>query len=124
MCFPYYANPVSASDPSPSLELRPDTPDLWRERCTPTANNDYWFDADYFKLRSVAATLPVGFAFPSRVTDAMLTVTLADAFTWYKEVPWWDVEIPGNDGANGDGVGSSDRVPAPTTVTFSLRVRF
>lgn len=72
----------------------------------------------------MVATVPVGFAFPGQVTEALLTVSLANAFPWYKEIPWWDVEIPGNDGANGDGVGSSDRVPAPTTVTFSLRVRF
>jgi outer membrane receptor protein involved in Fe transport len=118
LCSPYYV------DPATSLELRAETPDLWRERCTPTAAADYWFDADYFKLRSVAVTVPLGFAFPDRIHDAMLTVTLSNAFTWYKEIPWWDVEIPGNDGANGDGVGSSDRVPAPTTITFSLRVRF
>jgi hypothetical protein len=72
----------------------------------------------------VAVTVPLGFAFPDRIQDAMLTVTLSNAFTWYKEIPWWDVEIPGNDGANGDGVGSSDRVPAPTTLSFALRVSF
>lgn len=118
LCLPYYV------DPAISLDLRADTPDLWQERCTPTAAADYWFDADYFKLRSVAATVPVAFLFPDRTRDAMLTITLANAFAWYKEIPWWDVEIPGNDGANGDGVGSSDRVPAPTTLSFALRVTF
>jgi outer membrane receptor protein involved in Fe transport len=124
LCRPYYANPVNPSDPGASLELRPDTPDLWRERCTPTAAADYWFDGDYFKLRSVAASVPLGFALPDRLRDATLTITLANAFTWYREVPWWDIEVPGDDGANGDGVASSDRVPAPTTVSFSLRLRF
>lgn len=69
-------------------------------------------------------TMPVQFAFPETVTDALFTVTLANAFTWYRDVPWWDVEIPGNEGANDDGVGTSERVPAPTTITFSMRVRF
>lgn len=124
LCEPWYLNPMDPQSPVASVELRPDTPDLWRERCTPQAAEDYWFDADYFKLRSVSATVPVGFAFPDRVTEALFTVSLANAFTWYREVPWWDVEIPGNDGANGDGVGTSERVPAPTTITFSLRVRF
>ncbi|MDZ7779909.1 MAG: hypothetical protein U5R14_08245 [Gemmatimonadota bacterium] len=72
----------------------------------------------------MSATVPVGFAFPDRVTEALLTVSLAHALTWYEDVPWWDVEIPGNEGANDDGVGTSERVPAPTTLTFSLRVRF
>ena len=124
LCEPYYADAWDPAGLPPSIELRPDTPDLWQERCTRTAANDYWFKGDNFKLRSVAATVPVRFAFPDRVRDAMLTVTLANAFIWYREVPWWDVEIPGNDGANSDGVGSSDRVPAPTTLTFSIRVRF
>ena len=118
LCLPYYV------DPSASLDLRADTPDLWRERCTPAGADDYWFDGDYFKLRSLAATIPVGFALPDRIRDALLTVTLSNAFTWYREIPWWDVEIPGNDGANGDGVGTSDRVPSPTTVTFVLRFMF
>ncbi|MDZ7780575.1 MAG: TonB-dependent receptor [Gemmatimonadota bacterium] len=124
LCEPWYANPVDPEDPFAPLELRADTPDLWRERCTPQAANDYWFDADYFKLRSASATVPVGFAFPDRVTEALFTVSLANAFTWYEDVPWWDVEIPGNEGANDDGVGTSERVPAPTRLTFSLRMRF
>lgn len=118
LCLPHYV------DPSMSVDLRADTPDLWRERCTPAGAADYWFEGDYFKLRSVAATIPAGFALPDRIRDAMLTVTLSNAFTWYREIPWWDVEIPGNDGANGDGVGTSDRVPAPATVTFVLRFVF
>lgn len=39
-------------------------------------------------------------------------------------IPWWDVEISGNEGANGDGIDTSDRVPALTTVTFALRFVF
>ncbi len=117
-CLPYYV------DPATSLSLRADTPDLWQERCDQSGGLDYWFDADYFKLRSVTASLPIDFAFPRQVDNATLTVTLANAFTWYREVPWWDLEIPGNGGANDDGLGSSERVPAPTTIVFGMRVRF
>jgi hypothetical protein len=124
LCEPWYANPVDPGNPAASTDLRPETPDLWRERCTPAAGSDYWFDADYFKLRNLSATMPVGFAFPDRINEALFTVSLANAFTWYEDVPWWDVEIPGNEGANDDGVGTSERVPVPTTITFSLRVRF
>jgi hypothetical protein len=117
LCIPYYEDREART-------LRADTPDLWRERCTPTAAADYWFNGDYFKLRSVVAALPLGFALPDRFDEAALTVTLANAFTWYRDVPWWDLEILGDEGANDDGLSSSDRVPSPTTLTFALRVRF
>lgn len=120
LCLPWYESPGDVSDRT----LKAGTPDLWRERCTPQAASDYWFDGDYFKLRSVAVSVPVGFAFPDAIDQATLTVTLANAWTWHKEVPWWDLEVLGNDGANGDGLGSSDRVPAPTTIQFALRMGF
>jgi hypothetical protein len=72
----------------------------------------------------VYATIPVGFAFPESVEEATLTVSLANVWTWHREVPWWDLEILANDGANDDGLGTAERVPAPTTVTLGLRVRF
>ncbi|HSW29144.1 MAG TPA: TonB-dependent receptor [Longimicrobiales bacterium] len=122
LCLPYYINPSTAI--GATLELRADTPDLWRERCTWGGAQDYWYDADYFKLREVTALIPVAFAFPGAVEDATLTVSLANAYRWYREVPWWDVEILSTDGANAPGLGSSARVPAPTTVTFAMRVRF
>jgi TonB-dependent SusC/RagA subfamily outer membrane receptor len=123
LCIPYYVDPDYVGPPLPD-ELKSDTPDLWRERCEPSFGSDYWFDADYFKLRSVYATIPVGFAFPESVEEATLTVSLANVWTWHREVPWWDLEILANDGANDDGLGTAERVPAPTTVTLGLRVRF
>jgi outer membrane receptor protein involved in Fe transport len=121
LCIPYLVDPESVLDYG-AAQLKPDTPDLWQERCT--SGQDFWFDADYFKLRSVYATLPVGFAFPESVDEATLTVSLANAWTWHREVPWWDLEILADDGANDDGLGTAERVPAPTTLTFGLRVRF
>lgn len=119
LCFPYYV------DPATSIELRADTPALWRERCTPDAGDDYWFDADYFKLRSVSATIPVDFAFPDRVSNAILTLALNNAWDWHREIPWYDTEILGNAAANDDGIGNpSERIPAPATFRISLRVTF
>jgi hypothetical protein len=126
ICIPHLVDPESVfanPDPFAPAELKPDTPDLWRERCT-GAGQDFWFDADYFKLRSVYATLPMGFAFPEAVDEATLTVSLANGWTWHREVPWWDLEILPDDGANDDGLGTAERVPAPTTLTFGVRVRF
>lgn len=118
LCLPWYL------DPGASLDLRPETPDLWRERCTPQGAADYWFDGGYFKLRSVTALVPVRFLFPGAVQEATLSITLANAWSWHREVPWWDLEILANGGANDDGLGSSERVPASATLTFGLRVRF
>jgi TonB-linked SusC/RagA family outer membrane protein len=119
LCFPYYV------DPANDIKLKDDTPALWRERCTPAAASDYWWDADYFKLRSVSATVPVDFAFPQSVSNATLTLSLDNAWDWYREIPWYDIEILGNNAATSDNVVSStERTPAPATLRLSLRVTF
>jgi TonB-dependent starch-binding outer membrane protein SusC len=126
LCFPYYGGPFGlAGDGYATLELKDDTPNIWRERCDPSFGEDYWFDADYFKLRSVSATIPMGFAFPDRISNATLTLALNNAWSWFREVPWYDVEVFGNDGAGDDGIGgSTERVPAPATFRMALRVTF
>jgi TonB-dependent starch-binding outer membrane protein SusC len=126
LCFPYYGGPFGlAGNGYATLELIDSTPDIWRERCTPSGGEDYWFDADYFKLRSVSATVPMDFAFPDRVSNATLTLALNNAWSWFREVPWYDVEVFGNDGAGDDGIGgSTERVPPPATFRMALRVTF
>ena len=126
LCFPYYAAPGGlASGDIKTLQLREDTPAIWRERCSANRGDDYWFKADYFKLRSVSATIPVNFATPDRVQNATLTLSLNDAFSWYKEVPWYDVEVFGNGAARDNGIGNaSERVPSPVTFRMSLRLSF
>ncbi len=121
LCFPYYENPET------DIALRDDAPAIWRERCAPRNGDDYWFDGDYFKLRSVSATIPVNFAFPDRVSNASLTLVLANAYDWYREIPWHDVEITSDAGAGQAGEGfanASERSPAPATLRISLRVTF
>jgi len=118
LCFPYYV------DPANSITLKADTPALWRERCTPSAGTDYWFDADYFKLRTVSATIPVDFIFPAQVTGATLTASLSNSWMWTREIPWYDPEVLGNGGANADGLSQTERVPAPATFRLSLRINF
>ena len=120
LCYPYYV------DPQNSIQLDLDrTPAIWRNRCTPGRGLDYWFDSDYFKLRSVSATFPMDFAFPDKVSNASLTLTLNNAYDWYREVPWYDVEVLGNQPALDDGIGNqTERIPAPATFRMSLRVVF
>lgn len=126
ICFPWYVGPAGqATGTSATLALKPETPNIWRERCTPSGADDYWFKADYFKLRSVSASVPMDFAFPDRISNATLTISLNNALTWYREVPWYELEIQGNDAAVDDGIGNAtERIPAPTTFRMSLRVTF
>ncbi|TVR53874.1 MAG: hypothetical protein EA421_09765 [Gemmatimonadales bacterium] len=119
LCFPHYV------DPANDIRLKDDTPALWRERCTPGAARDYWFKADFFKLRAIAATVPVDFAFPAAVSNANLTVTLNNVYQWYKEIPWSDIELSSDSGPSNEGIGNaSERTPAPAILRFSLRVTF
>ena len=119
LCMPYYV------DPTNSIALRADAPAIWRERCTPSNGDDYWFDGDYFKLRTVSASVPVDFAFPDRVSNATLTLTLNNAYDWFREIPWYDPEILSNGAATDDGFGNpTERIPSPATFRISLRVTF
>jgi TonB-linked SusC/RagA family outer membrane protein len=118
LCAPFYVNPET------SVTLKAETPALWRARCTPSLGEGYYYDGDYFKLRTVSATVPVDFAFPDRVSNASLTLSLNNSWLWMKDVAWMDPEILGNDGANEPGLGASERTPAPVTFRISLRVTF
>lgn len=121
ICYPYYDSPEGVG----SLALRDDTPAIWRARCTPsTGNSDmYTVPADYFRLRSLTAELPMGFAFPDGVTNAMLTVGLYNSWTWYnKDFLQWDPEMVGDPDGLVDSPGM--RLPIPISLRASLRVQF
>jgi outer membrane receptor protein involved in Fe transport len=118
MCYPYYV------DRTKSTALKPETNALWRARCTPSQDHGYMFKADYFKLRSVSATAPIGTLFPQVVRNATLTATLANSYLWRRELPWMDPESSNNDGAGGLVPAINERTPAPITLTFSLSVTF
>ncbi len=120
LCYPYYVDPES------SIELREGIPAIWRGRCTPSLYESgyYVWDADYFKLRSVSLTVPLGFAMPAEVSNAALTVSLDNAWMWTKEIPWMDPEMLGDQGINSAGLGSNERVPVPISLRAILRVTF
>jgi TonB-dependent starch-binding outer membrane protein SusC len=130
LCYPYYVHDqgiVSAGPPLvTNIDLKPETPAIWRARCTPTLYDGalYNWDADYFKLRSVSANIPIGFAFPDRISTAMLTLALTNSLLWMKEIPWGDPELLGNEGANSAGLGQTERVPSPINFRASLRITF
>jgi hypothetical protein len=123
VCFPYYAN-------EENVQLKNDTPALWVHRCTPTLGNasPYTIEGDYFKLRSITATVPMDFAFPDRVQNAVLTLSLGNFYTWKKDSVWgtYGIESSGNGGASdrGSGLGGTERTPPPASFRASLRVTF
>ena len=121
-CFPYYVDPLNTS-----VALKPDTPALWRARCTPSINSGDWYiyPADFFRLRSVSATIPMDFAVPSQVHSAALTLSLNESWTWYNsEWDYMDPEMQGNNGAHEQVVSPGYRVPVPIAFRATLQMQF
>jgi hypothetical protein len=126
LCQPFYKNEFATAiannlDP---IELRDDATALWRARCTPSEGEGYVYDADFFKLRTVSLTIPVGFALGDRVSGAVLTMSLNNSYLWMKDIMWMDTELLGNQGANATGLNASERLPSPITFRTSLRITF
>ncbi len=122
LCFPYYV------DPQNSNEVRTPIPAIWMARCGSTSQQEgYMWDASFFKLRSVSATIPMDFAFPDRVNSSLLTIALNNSYLWMKEMPFMDPETsadPGNPDGPQQGYNFEETVPAPVTLRISLRVTF
>ncbi len=120
LCYPYYETPETSN------ALQDGIPAIWRARCTPNLvrGGFYLWDGDYFKLRSVTATIPVDFAFPDQIDSSVLTLSLNNAYTWMRESPWGDPELLSNEGANSAGLGQTERMPTPITFRAALRLTF
>jgi hypothetical protein len=120
LCYPYYQNPAT------SIALKPDTPALWVARCNTSEVEGYTWDATYFKLRSVSATVPMDFMFPDRVGSSILTIALNNSWLWMKEMPFMDPETATDPEVNEQQAGYSfeETVPPPISFHISLRVTF
>ncbi len=121
LCWPYYAD----KENNTNIELRSDTPALWRARCTPSLIDSGYltWDADFFRLRSLSAQVPVDFAFPDRIGSALLTLALNNSYTW-KRMPYLDPEMRGNQGGNDLAQAIAARNPTPISFRASLRIQF
>jgi outer membrane receptor protein involved in Fe transport len=121
VCEPHYAN-------AENVQLKPTTPALWVARCTPSLATGYSGKADYFKLRSLSATIPVDFLFPERFQNALLTLSLDNWYTWSRTSMFGTFGIENFSNAGIDieqtGISSNERIPAPTQFRASLRVTF
>jgi len=120
LCYPYYTVPAV------DRTLVPETPALWRARCTPTlTNGDYWIlPIDFFRLRTLAASIPVDFAMPGQVNSATLTLALNESYTWKKNFPELDPEMRGNQGATDIVHQIDNRAPMPISFRASFRIQF
>jgi outer membrane receptor protein involved in Fe transport len=120
-CFPYYANETN-------VQLKPETPALWVARCTPSLATGYSMDSDYFKLRSISATIPVDFLFPERIQNSTLTLTMGNVYTWSRESLFgtYGIETFSNSGIATEqaSFAGNERIPSPTTLRAALRVTF
>jgi TonB-dependent SusC/RagA subfamily outer membrane receptor len=113
-------------------QLKPDITAWEKARCHPSFFDDdfYMYDSDFFRLRSVSAAIPLTWAFPERVNNATLTLSLNNIWLWTK-LPWWDPEmLPQGSafsaGANAGGYGGDqdEKIPAPHTFRAGIRVTF
>ena len=124
LCFPWYVDPQNA------ITLKDNTPALWRARCNPREQEGYMWKGDFFKLRTVSATIPVDAIMPERVSNATFTLALRNSYLWRKEMPYMDPELTGDQGANNfshqnqGGYNFEESVPAPITLHASLRITF
>ena len=134
-CWPYYVNPYDGTRQTPAyapptpantLVLKPDTPARFMAMCSVVLGHEGYstIKADYFKLRNVSASIPVDFAFPDRVSNAVLTVSAINAWRWLNDE--WLVGDPemGLD-VNGLTAGRASSQPPPTySLNASLRLQF
>jgi outer membrane receptor protein involved in Fe transport len=122
ICFPYY------SDPQNSNDVKTQIPAEWMARCGSTAQQEgYMWDASFFKLRSVSATIPVDFLMPDRFNSSILTMSLNNSFLWMKEMPFMDPETsadPVDPGSAQQGYNFEETVPAGIQLRIALRVSF
>ncbi|MXW08440.1 MAG: TonB-dependent receptor [Gammaproteobacteria bacterium] len=121
LCWPYYEDKANNTN----ITLLDSTPALWRARCTPTLIRRIGlvWDADFFRLRSLSAQVPVDFVFPERISSALLTLALNNSYTW-KRMPYLDPEMRGNQGGIDLAQAIAARNPTPISFRASLRIQF
>ena len=132
-CWDWYVNPYDGPannfvTPGPEWthELKPETPALFRAACSRSHTTTGFSvrKADYFRLRNVSAQIPIDFAFPDRISNAILTLQLTNAWTRYHKD--WKVFDPEMGLADNIAPWLGTGVLTPPTYGFnaSLRVQF
>jgi TonB-dependent SusC/RagA subfamily outer membrane receptor len=114
-CFSAYDR-IAANQPITAWE---------KATCTPsTVKQDMFiFPADFFKLRDLTVTVPLGKLIPG-TTGSTFVFTAQNFFRRNYGMPMFDPEQSGNDGFNAPVRYISEHIPAPATFLTSLRIAF
>ncbi len=81
------------------------------------------FPADFFKIRDITLTIPLGKAIP-RTASSSLVFSAQNIFRHNYGMPLFDPEMSGNDGFNATVRYISEHIPAPAVFLTSLRLSF
>ena len=81
------------------------------------------FPADFFKLRDVTLTVPLGKLIP-KTSGSSFVFSAQNFFRRNYGMPLFDPEMSGNDGFNANPRYISEQIPAPAMFVTSLRVSF
>lgn len=81
------------------------------------------FPADFFKIRDVTLTVPLGRLIP-RTASSQLVLSAQNIFRRNYGMPLFDPEMSGNDGFNATVRYISEHIPAPAVFLTSLRISF
>ena len=81
------------------------------------------FPADFFKIRDITATIPLGRFIP-RTTSSSLVISAQNIFRRNYGMPLFDPEMSGNGGFNESVRYISEHIPAPAVFLTSLRLSF
>jgi len=97
-----------------------------RHACIPANHNFdiHWYKADFFKIRDVTLSVPVGTLFRS-VESATLRASVQNFWRWYNsDLKILDPELTDRDSLSDQSRTMSEHVPAPAILTVSLRLTF
>ena len=97
-----------------------------RKECVPVNTNvdTFWFPQDFWKLRDVTLTIPVGWAI-RRVSSATLSITAQNYLKWINpDLRMFDPEMVGRDALDSQNRDIAEHIPPPAVITVNLRVTF
>lgn len=83
----------------------------------------FLFKADFFKVRDITLTVPLGRAIPG-TSSSSLVFSGQNLFRKNYGMPLFDPEMSGNDGFNATVRYISEHIPAPAVFLTSLRISF
>jgi outer membrane receptor protein involved in Fe transport len=92
-------------------------------RAANVRNTMFIFPADFFKLRDLTVTVPLGRLVP-RTSSSSLVLSAQNFYRRNYGMPLFDPEMSGNDGFNANPRYISEQIPAPAMFLSSLRVSF